>query len=47
MQKTQGNPFFATQFLKVLHQDQLITFDRDAGHWQCDIVQVRDAALTR
>jgi predicted ATPase/signal transduction histidine kinase len=46
MQKTQGNPFFATQFLKVLHQEQLITFDRDAGHWQCDIVQVRDAALT-
>ncbi|WP_427161802.1 ATP-binding sensor histidine kinase [Aliinostoc sp. HNIBRCY26] len=46
MQKTQGNPFFATQFLKALHQDQLITFDWGAGHWQCDIVQVRDAALT-
>jgi predicted ATPase/signal transduction histidine kinase len=46
MQKTQGNPFFATQFLKALHQDQLITFDRNAGHWQCDMVQVQDAALT-
>ncbi|BAY31113.1 two-component hybrid sensor and regulator [Nostoc carneum NIES-2107] len=46
MQKTQGNPFFATQFLKALHQDQLITFDPDAGHWQCDIVQVRNAALS-
>ncbi|MGH1396718.1 MAG: AAA family ATPase [Trichormus sp.] len=46
MQKTQGNPFFATQFLKALHQDQLITFDSNAGYWQCDIVQVRDAALT-
>ncbi|BAZ42390.1 multi-sensor signal transduction histidine kinase [Calothrix sp. NIES-4101] len=46
MQKTQGNPFFATQFLKALYQDQLITFDRDAGYWQCDIVQVQDAALT-
>ncbi|MBD2496013.1 AAA family ATPase [Nostoc sp. FACHB-280] len=46
IQKTQGNPFFATQFLKALHQDQLITFDYHAGHWQCDIVQVRDAALT-
>ncbi|MBD2329606.1 AAA family ATPase [Alkalinema sp. FACHB-956] len=45
-QKTQGNPFFATQFLKVLHHDQLITFDRTAGHWQCDIVQVRDSTLT-
>ncbi|WP_096582724.1 AAA family ATPase [Tolypothrix tenuis] len=46
IQKTQGNPFFATQFLKALHQDQLITFDWGAGHWQCDIVQVREAALT-
>ncbi|AUT01592.1 serine/threonine protein kinase [Nostoc sp. CENA543] len=46
MQKTQGNPFFATQFLQALHQDQLIHFDANAGYWQCDIVQVQDAALT-
>jgi predicted ATPase/signal transduction histidine kinase len=46
MQKTQGNPFFATQFLKTLHQEKLITFDAAVGYWQCDIVQVRDAALT-
>ncbi|MBD2339286.1 AAA family ATPase [Calothrix sp. FACHB-156] len=46
IQKTQGNPFFATQFIKALHQDKLITFDWGAGHWQCDIVQVRDVALT-
>jgi PAS domain S-box-containing protein len=45
-QKTQGNPFFATQFLKALHQDRLIEFDRQAGYWQCDIVQVQAAALT-
>ncbi len=25
-QKTKGNPFFATQFLKALHDDGLITF---------------------
>ncbi|MEG4879080.1 trifunctional serine/threonine-protein kinase/ATP-binding protein/sensor histidine kinase, partial [Microcoleus sp. CZ3-B4] len=46
IQKTQGNPFFATQFLKALHQDSLITFDREVCHWQCDLVQVQDAALT-
>ncbi|WP_427159700.1 trifunctional serine/threonine-protein kinase/ATP-binding protein/sensor histidine kinase [Aliinostoc sp. HNIBRCY26] len=46
MQKTQGNPFFATQFLKALHQDRLIHFDANAGYWQCDIVRVQDAALT-
>ncbi|MEB3267379.1 MAG: PAS domain S-box protein, partial [Leptolyngbya sp.] len=45
-QKTQGNPFFAAQFLKTLYQEQLITFDRAAGCWQCDIVRVRNAALT-
>ncbi|WP_008309376.1 AAA family ATPase [Leptolyngbya sp. PCC 6406] len=46
IQKTQGNPFFATQFLKALYQDSLITFDQNARHWQCDLVQVHSAALT-
>ncbi|AFY81975.1 putative ATPase [Oscillatoria acuminata PCC 6304] len=46
MQKTQGNPFFVTQFLKALHQDGLISFDREARHWHYDLVQVQDAALT-
>ncbi|MEG4852731.1 AAA family ATPase [Microcoleus sp. B5-D4] len=45
-QKTQGNPFFATQFLKALYQDELITFEIQSGHWQCDISKVREAALT-
>lgn len=46
VQKTQGNPFFVTQFLRALHQDGLITFDWQAGHWQCDMARVQDAALT-
>ncbi|QIR36434.1 AAA family ATPase [Tolypothrix sp. PCC 7910] len=45
-QKTQGNPFFTTQFLKALHQDGLITFDSQTRYWQCDITQVSAAALT-
>lgn len=45
-QKTQGNPFFATQFLKALHHDGWITFDLQSGYWQCDIARVRTAALT-
>lgn len=44
--KTQGNPFFTTQFLKALHQDGLITFNQAQGHWQCDITQIRSQALT-
>ncbi|MGK7918935.1 MAG: AAA family ATPase, partial [Trichodesmium sp.] len=45
-QKTKGNPFFTTQFLKGLHEDELITFNQDLGYWQCDLVKVRDATLT-
>ncbi|MEG3988358.1 AAA family ATPase [Microcoleus sp. S28C3] len=45
-QKTQGNPFFTTQFLKALYQDGFIQFDFELGAWQCDIAQVRRQALT-
>ncbi|MEG5030126.1 AAA family ATPase [Microcoleus sp. AT8-B1] len=45
-QKTQGNPFFSTQFLKSLHEDGLITFNFDERYWQCDIATVRTLALT-
>ncbi|MEG4445851.1 AAA family ATPase [Microcoleus sp. AT9_B5] len=51
-QKTQGNPFFATQFLKALHEDELIQFTPPtppsgaAGGWQCDIAQVKALAIT-
>lgn len=45
-QKTQGNPFFSTQFLKSLHEDGLITFNFEARYWQCDIARVRTLALT-
>jgi serine/threonine protein kinase len=45
-QKTQGNPFFATQFLKALHDDKLISFNWEIRHWQFDIAQVKALALT-
>ncbi|WP_017303110.1 AAA family ATPase [Spirulina subsalsa] len=45
-QKTQGNPFFATQFLKALHEEKLITFNWKINHWQCDIAQVQALAIT-
>ncbi|MEG4852730.1 AAA family ATPase [Microcoleus sp. B5-D4] len=45
-QKSQGNPFFATQFLKALHNDKLISFNWDIRHWQCDIAQVKALAIT-
>ncbi|QKQ75719.1 AAA family ATPase [Nostoc sp. TCL240-02] len=45
-QKTQGNPFFATQFLKALHQDGVIEFNLELGCWQCDITQINQRSLT-
>ncbi len=45
-QKTRGNPFFTTQFLKGLYEDELIIFNANLGYWECDLVKVRDATLT-
>ncbi|MEG4519738.1 MULTISPECIES: AAA family ATPase [unclassified Microcoleus] len=51
-QKTQGNPFFSTQFLKALYEDGQIIFNppqsplskgASKGGWQCDINQVKFA----
>lgn len=44
--KTQGNPFFTTQFLKALHEDQHIIFNRDRCCWECDVAQVNALSLT-
>ncbi|MEH2198163.1 trifunctional serine/threonine-protein kinase/ATP-binding protein/sensor histidine kinase [Nostoc sp.] len=45
-QKTQGNPFFATQFLKALHEENLIQFNLELGCWQCDLSKINQQALT-
>ncbi|MEH2433563.1 MAG: AAA family ATPase [Nostoc sp.] len=45
-QKTQGNPFFTTQFLKALHEEGWIQFQPELGYWQCDLASVRQLALT-
>ncbi|MEM7066533.1 MAG: AAA family ATPase [Cyanobacteria bacterium P01_B01_bin.77] len=45
-QKTQGNPFFTTQFLQELYEQSCIVFDADAGFWQCDLSKVRQLSLT-
>jgi predicted ATPase len=45
-QKTKGNPFFTTQFLRALHEDGWIQFQSELGYWQCDMAAVRQLALT-
>ncbi|BAY60583.1 two-component hybrid sensor and regulator [Calothrix brevissima NIES-22] len=44
--KTQGNPFFITQFLKALSEDGQITFNHNQGYWECDIAQINALSLT-
>ena len=44
--KTQGNPFFTSQFLQCLHTEGLISFDKQSRSWQCDITQVRALTLS-
>ncbi|MGL5062866.1 MAG: ATP-binding protein, partial [Microcoleus sp.] len=34
------------QFLKALYGDRLITFNLEAHYWECDLAQVKAAALT-
>ncbi|HEY9641706.1 MAG TPA: serine/threonine-protein kinase PknK, partial [Coleofasciculaceae cyanobacterium] len=50
IQKTSGNPFFVNQFLKTLHQENLLTFrlasqDNQAG-WHWDIAQIEAMGIT-
>ncbi len=40
-ERTGGNPFFAIQFLTLLHDDGLIRFDAEALVWRCDIAGAR------
>jgi predicted ATPase/signal transduction histidine kinase len=44
--KTQGNPFFLTQFLKALHEAEQITFNPEQGYWECNIAQINELSLT-
>ncbi len=44
--KTQGNPFFISQFLKTLHRDGYITFNPQQVHWDCEISKIGTLSLT-
>ena len=39
--KTEGNPFFVNEFLKSLHNENLLTFDQESSKWQWDLEQIR------
>ncbi|MBW4511762.1 MAG: AAA family ATPase [Scytonematopsis contorta HA4267-MV1] len=54
LRKTEGNPFFVNQFLRMLYSENLLTFDRtqsphlggSKGGWQWNIAQIEAQAIT-
>ncbi len=44
--KTGGNAFFAHQFLKALHEQQLLTFDPAERTWTADVARIRESGMT-
>ena len=45
-EKTDGNPFFAIQFLSSLAEERLIAFDRDAARWSWDLDRIHARGYT-
>lgn len=40
-EKTQGNPFFINEFLKVMYQENLLVFSYEKGMWEWDLSAIR------
>jgi predicted ATPase/signal transduction histidine kinase/DNA-binding NarL/FixJ family response regulator len=45
-QKTHGNPFFVIQFIKVLHNEGLLSFDYMRRHWVYELAGIRGIGIT-
>ena len=44
--KTHGNPFFLTQFLKSLHEEKLVTFHSESSCWRWNLDQIQTMQIT-
>ncbi|MBD2186126.1 serine/threonine-protein kinase PknK [Planktothrix sp. FACHB-1375] len=44
--KTQGNPFFLTQLLKTLYQENLLVYDLYSGVWQWNLDRIQAIGIT-
>ena len=45
-EKTEGNPFFMTMFLKALHEEKLLGFDHTTHQWTWALQSIADLAMT-
>src|SRR5690606_3198593 len=46
IEKTHGNPFFLGQFLRRLHEQGDVVYDRRHGNWTWDLDRIRDRGMT-
>ncbi len=46
LRKTDGNPFFVSQFLRSLVRDGFVAFDRDRRSWMFDLARIEGAQIT-
>ncbi len=44
--KTGGNPFFLTQLLKALYQEDLLSYDLSLGNWHWNLTQIQAIGIT-
>ncbi len=44
--KTQGNPFFLTQLLPAIHQENLLVYDFPSGAWQWELEHIQAIGIT-
>ena len=44
--KTQGNPFFTLQLLKLLYEKELFTFDKERGYWKAQLDAIAAAQVS-
>ncbi|MEM7184666.1 MAG: serine/threonine-protein kinase PknK, partial [Spirochaetota bacterium] len=46
LKKTNGNPFFASEFLKSLYENKFLNFVTNLGDWQWDEEKIESAGIT-
>lgn len=44
--KTHGNPFFINEFLKIIHQKEILIFSYEQGSWKWDLDKIQHQSAT-